>query len=42
MSDVVIENPVINSPFEALRRHFKFGNENLADHCVEKLAERVC
>ena len=27
MSRVNIENPVINSPFEELKRHFKFNNK---------------
>ena len=35
MSDVVIENPVINSPFEAPKRHFKFGDAGITDEVVE-------
>src|SRR5262245_19528150 len=27
MSQVVIENPILNSPFEEPRRHFKFTDE---------------
>jgi type III restriction enzyme len=31
---VVIENPVINSPFEEPRRHFKFDDEGITDEIV--------
>ncbi len=29
MSQVVIENPIINSPFEEPTRHFKFDDEGI-------------
>jgi type III restriction enzyme len=32
---VVIENPILNSPFEAPRRHFKFTEEGITDEIVE-------
>ena len=31
MSQVVIENPIINSPFDEPARHFKFDDEGIAD-----------
>ena len=31
---VVIENPVINSPFEEPRRHFRFGDEGITNDIV--------
>ncbi len=34
MPDVVIENPVLNSPFEEPTRHFKFSNEGVTDETV--------
>jgi hypothetical protein len=33
-SQVVIENPVINSPFEEPRRHFLFSDEGITDQIV--------
>ena len=39
MREVVIENPVINSPFEEPARHFRFGDEGITDEIVE--ARRV-
>ncbi|MFZ5819763.1 MAG: BPTD_3080 family restriction endonuclease [Chloroflexota bacterium] len=35
MKQVVIENPVINSPFEEPRRHFKFTEDGITDEVVE-------
>jgi len=35
MPDVVIENPVINSPFEEPKRHFYFGETGITDKVVE-------
>ncbi len=29
MSQVVIDNPVINSPFEESRRHFRFDDDGI-------------
>ena len=34
-SQVVIENPVINSPFEEPRRHFKFTSDGITNEIVE-------
>jgi type III restriction enzyme len=35
MPDVVIENPIINSPFEEPRRHFYFDQTGITDKIVE-------
>ena len=35
MPDVVIENPIINSPFEEPMRHFYFGETGITDKIVE-------
>lgn len=35
MKQVVIENPVINSPFEGPKRHFKFTDEGITNEIVE-------
>jgi type III restriction enzyme len=34
MKQVVIENPVINSPFDEPRRHFRFTNEGITNEIV--------
>jgi len=34
VAQVVIENPVINSPFEEPRRHFKFSDDGITDEIV--------
>jgi type III restriction enzyme len=34
MSQVVIENPIINSPFDEPTRHFKFNDEGISDEEV--------
>jgi type III restriction enzyme len=39
MPQVVIENPILNSPFEEPRRHFKFDDEGITNEIVE--ARRV-
>jgi len=39
MPDVVIENPILNSPFEEPVRHFKFSDEGITNEIVE--ARRV-
>ncbi len=39
MKQIVIENPILNSPFEEPRRHFKFTDEGITDEIVE--ARRV-
>ena len=35
MKQVVIENPIINSPFEEPQRHFKFDDDGITDEIVE-------
>src|SRR4051812_6189308 len=35
MSQVVIENPVINPPFAAPARHFRFTDEGITDEVVD-------
>ena len=39
MPDVVIESPILNSPFEEPVRHFKFSDEGITNEIVE--ARRV-
>lgn len=35
MRQVVIENPVINSPFDEPRRHFRFDDDGITDQIVD-------
>ena len=35
MKQVVIENPVINSPFEVPARHFRFDEDGITNQIVE-------
>ena len=35
MSQVVIENPIINSPFDEPTHHFRFTDEGITDEIVE-------
>jgi len=35
MSQVVIENPIINSPFDEPSRHFRFSDEGITDEIVD-------
>ena len=35
MSQVVIENPVINSPFDEPNRHYRFGDEGITNEIAE-------
>ena len=35
MAPVVIENPVLNSPFDEPTRHFKFNDDGITDEIVE-------
>ncbi|MDE2916251.1 MAG: hypothetical protein OXM00_03345, partial [Paracoccaceae bacterium] len=35
MSQVVIENPIINSPFDEPTRHFKFSDEGITNEIVD-------
>ena len=34
MSDAIIENPVINSPFDEPARHFRFGEDGITNDIV--------
>jgi type III restriction enzyme len=36
MPQVVIENPVLNSPFEEPKRHFKFTEDGITDEIIEE------
>ena len=36
MSKTSIQNPIINSPFEKPKRHFRFSNEGITDEIVPK------
>ena len=36
MSQIIIENPVINSPFAEPTRHFRFGNEGITNDIVDE------
>ncbi len=36
MTQVVIENPVLNSPFKEPKRHFRFTEEGITDEIVEE------
>src|SRR5271166_5115761 len=35
MADVLIENPILNSPFHEPERHFKFTDEGITNEIVE-------
>lgn len=36
MSDVVIENPIINSPYGEPNRHFRFGQEGITNEIINE------
>ncbi len=36
MADVVIDNPILNSPFDEPGRHFRFGEEGITSEVVEE------
>lgn len=36
MNQVTIENPVLNSPFEEPKRHFKFTEDGITDKIIEE------
>ncbi len=36
MSQIVIENPIINSPFQEPNRHFRFADDGITNDIVEK------
>ncbi len=35
MTQVVIENPILNSPYEEPQRHFRFSDDGITDEIVE-------
>jgi len=35
MTDTIIENPIINSPFEEPKRHFRFDDAGITNEIVE-------
>ncbi len=35
MPDVVIENPILNSPYDAPTRHWRFGDDGITDEVVD-------
>jgi len=35
MADTVIENPIINHPYAAPERHFRFDEDGITDHVEE-------
>jgi type III restriction enzyme len=37
MSQVLIENPIINSPFAELKRHFRFSDEGITNEIDDQL-----
>ena len=36
MAPVVIDNPILNSAFDAPTRHFQFGDEGITNEVVER------
>ena len=36
MAQTVIENPILNSPYEEPRRHFQFSDEGITNEVVEE------
>ena len=36
MKQVVIENPILNSPFDKPRRHFRFTDEGITEEIVDE------
>jgi hypothetical protein len=37
MTDFVIENPILNSPYGEPSRHFKFADDGITNEIVEEL-----
>jgi len=35
MQQVVIENPILNSPFKEPSKHFKFSDDGITDEVIE-------
>ena len=42
MEQVVIENPVINSPFSEPTRHFRFNDDGITNEIIEERRESAC
>ncbi len=42
MAQVVIENPVLNSPYKEPTRHFKFTEDGITDEIVEGRGKGHC
>lgn len=42
MKQVVIENPILNSPFEEPKRHFRFTEEGVTDEVIEERRVSSC
>ncbi len=36
MRDTVIENPIINSPYEEPKRHFRFPEDGITNEIIEE------
>ena len=36
MPQVIIENPILNSPFKEPKRHFRFSDEGITDEIIEE------
>jgi len=36
MKQIVIENPILNSPFQGPKPHFKFTEEGITDEIIEE------
>jgi hypothetical protein len=42
MPDVVIENPILNSPYAEPTRHFRFAKDGIIDEIVEERRPSLC
>ena len=42
MRQVVLENPVLNSPFVEPIRHFKFSDEGITDEIADHRSSSAC
>jgi type III restriction enzyme len=42
MPQVVIENPILNSPFAEPSRHFRIGEQSITDEIAEGRRESLC
>jgi type III restriction enzyme len=40
MSQVIIENPILNSPFTEPSRHFRFGEEGITNETAETIQKK--